>query len=138
MNNLLRFAIAAALILGAQTLRADETLKLVPNESTWFADGCETWNCAAAALVLANGDGTVVALPSPDAKFKWLVLRHVSSGSFFITPENPFQVDVVSSFAQGASMLATMDVRQAPMIITMGKIILLVTTRAPRERTASH
>jgi hypothetical protein len=138
MRNLVRIAIAATLILGAQSLLADDTLRAVPNESTWFADGCETWNCAAAALVLANGDGTVVALPSPDARFKWLVLRHVNSGSFFITPENPFQVDVVSSFAQGASMLATMDVRQAPMIITLGQTILLVTTRAPRERSAQH
>jgi hypothetical protein len=138
MKTLLRIVIGAMLIVGARPLFAGENLRAVPSESTWFADGCETWNCAAAALVLANGDGTVVVLPAPDARFKWLVLRRIPSGAVNVPPESPFQVDVVPDFTQGASMLSSMQIRQAPMIITLGDTILLVTTRVPRERAAQH
>ena len=138
MKTLLRIVIAGALIAGAQQLLADDTGKVVPGGSTWFADACESWNCAASALVLANGDGTVVALPTPDAKYKWLVLRRLPAGAIYVTPENPFQVDVVPSYVEGASMLATMDIRHAPMIVTMGQTILFITTRPPKERAAQH
>jgi len=138
MKTLLRIVIAGTLIAGAQRLLADDTRKVVPAGSTWFADACETWNCAAAALVLANGDGTVVALPAPDAKYKWLVLRRLPAGAVYVTPENPFQVDVVPSYVEGASMLATMDIRHAPMIVTMGQTILSIRTRPPKERAAQH
>jgi hypothetical protein len=138
MKTLLRISITTTLLLIAQSLLADENLRSVPSGSTWFADGCETWNCAAAAMVLANGDGSVVALPSQDAKYKWLVLRRLPSGDVSPTLENPFQVEVVPSYVQGASLLATMDIRQSPMILTVGQTILLIRTRAPRERSAQH
>jgi hypothetical protein len=138
MKTLLRISITATLLLIAQSLLADENLRSVPIGSTWFADGCESWNCAAAAMVLANGDGSVVALPSQDAKFKWVVLRRIPAGAVYVTQENPFQVDVVPSYVQGASLLATMDIRQSPMILTVGQTILFIRTRVPRERAAQH
>src|SRR5687767_13362712 len=55
-----------------------------PIRFTGIVTTCETWNCAAAALVMADGDKHVIVLPTGRTSQPWVILRRVEEGSIFI------------------------------------------------------
>src|SRR5215212_11401032 len=65
----------------------------VPLTPTWTVTACETWNCASAALIKANGDPHTFALPTASDTFKWIVVRRVVGGSSIAATNAPFLLD---------------------------------------------
>jgi hypothetical protein len=90
-----------------------------PIRYTWIVTSCERWNCAAAALVMAEGDPHVIALPTGREDRPWLVLRRVEEGSIFIPEEEPFTCDVFSSFTDASAAFGSMEACHAPLIMNV-------------------
>ena len=61
-----------------------------PIHYTWIVSSCENWNCAASALIMANGEPNVIVLPTNVEEAPWLVLRRVEEGSLFIPETESF------------------------------------------------
>src|SRR5437870_12704492 len=87
------FAISIALIVtAAAAVAGDDPCPCIALSYTWMAEPCQTWNCAASAMVLADGDQHVLVVPTTSDKFKWVILRRVVTGSATISPDAPFVV----------------------------------------------
>lgn len=61
-----------------------------PIRYTWIATSCTTWNCAAAALVIADGEPNVLVLPTSITDHPWIILRRVEEGSVYVPEDEPF------------------------------------------------
>jgi hypothetical protein len=96
---------------------AQEVVK--PIRWTWIVSSCNTWNCAAAALVMANGKPDVIALPTGREDKPWLVLRRVEEGSIFIPDDEPFTCDVFSTLNDANSAFQAMDSCHGPIVLTV-------------------
>jgi hypothetical protein len=109
--------VALATLLFAAAGSAQETTK--PIRYTWMATSCETWNCAASALVLADGSPDVIILPTKDTDRPWIVLRRVEEGSIFIPDDEPFLCEVFSGMTDAtARFMATGDCH-APLVLNL-------------------
>lgn len=144
MNSLRRIQIAlilAVVAVSPLTLNAQEYCPCVPLVKLWISSVCENWNCAMAALVTANGDPTVVAIPVGSRDARWIVLRQVTSGSY--TDNSPFQVEAFDGVAEAGARYAalTSDFKPHMMSSPDGKI-LIISLRQPendvRRRAAGH
>ena len=80
---------------------AEETTN--PIRYTWIATSCETWNCAAAALVLADGDKHLIVLPTGRDETPWVILRRVEEGSIYIPEDEPFACTVFEATAEATT-----------------------------------
>ena len=85
---------------------------------TWMATPCETWNCAASALVLANGDAHTMVLPMTDDHVKWVVLRRVVSGSATVSPDNPLLIERFGNMLDGSVRFSALDHNSSPLLVT--------------------
>ncbi len=90
-----------------------------PIRYTWIVTSCERWNCAAAALVMAEGDPHVIALPTGREDRPWLVLRRVEEGSIFIPEDEPFTCDVFPSVTDASAVFGSMQSCHAPLIVNV-------------------
>ncbi len=90
-----------------------------PIRYTWIVTSCERWNCAAAALVMAEGDPHVIALPTGREDRPWLVLRRVEEGSIFIPEDEPFTCDVFASVTDASAVFGSMQACHAPLIVNV-------------------
>lgn len=109
---LLLFATLAAPIASAEQITK-------PIRYTWIATSCEAWNCAAAALVLANGDKGVMVLPTSVASRPWVILRRVEEGSIFIPEDEPFGCQVFTTVSQATSHFDSLDACRSPVIVNV-------------------
>ena len=98
-----------------------------PIRYTWIATSCTTWNCAAAALVMANGDKHVIVLPTGNETHPWLVLKRVEEGSIFIPEDEPYGCEIFASVAEAGARFTAMDGCHGPMILNVpdGKAVVL-------------
>ncbi|HEX2834606.1 MAG TPA: hypothetical protein VHW00_16460 [Thermoanaerobaculia bacterium] len=116
MKRTLAFLILSFVALGA--VADDEPIEK-PIRYTWIASSCETWNCAAAALVLANGDKYVMVLPTGREEQPWIVLRRVEEGSIFVPDEEPYECNVFTTVDDAAIKYSVTDTCHAPMILNV-------------------
>src|SRR4051812_8533209 len=65
----------------------------VPLSYQWIVTPCESWNCAAAAMVMGNGDRYVLSMPTASDDFKWVVIKRVVAGSAIVSPDDPFKLE---------------------------------------------
>jgi len=112
------FFFVAAIVFGGAVASAQDPCPCVPLAPVWIPTPCETWNCAQAAMIMANGDPYVMAVPTRSTKFKWVVLRRVVSGSAAISPDNPFQVESFSGASDGAQNYASIASDHMPVMVT--------------------
>lgn len=109
---------------------------------TWMATPCETWNCAAAALVLANGDPNTMVLPTTHSQVKWVVLKRLVPGSVTVSPDSPVLVEQFSNMVDGSVRFAALDHDSAPLMVTTTDGNVLVVHMRPypsgKGRAASH
>ena len=98
----------AAALLTLAAVSADAQITN-PIRWTWVATSCETWNCAAAALVLANGDKNVIALPTGNEDRPWLILKRVEQGSIVIPEGEPYGCEVYPTVTEAGSAFTAMD-----------------------------
>jgi len=140
---LLPLLLASALLLvpsGATV--AQQVCPCVPISHEWIVEACETWNCAAAATVMANGDKYVLALPSNSDDFKWVVLRRIVSGSAIVPSDAPFRISAFDDASAAMTHFNTIDHDFEPMVMTVpdGKFIVLSrsTGASTRRRPSNH
>ena len=107
-----------------------------PIRYTWIAEACENWNCAAAALVLANGEPDVIALPTGIAEHPWVVLRRVAEGSIYIPEDAPFQCEVFEAAATAFSRFDGIEECHAPLILNVpdGRMVVMSLQRCHAAR----
>lgn len=111
------FAVAlVTLMLTASTFAEDTTN---PIRYTWIVTSCTTWNCAASALIMANGEPSVIAVPTTDEQAPWLVLRRVEEGSVFIPETEAFGCDVFGEVASASSHYLALDSCRSPMVLSV-------------------
>jgi hypothetical protein len=113
--------------------KSDESA--VPGGFEWMAVACEDWNCAAAELILAKGDSSVLALPMTAGDHPWVILRRVRAGSFHIPDDVPIRVDMFDSIPLATSRYDGLS-RHAPTLLTApdGKTLVVYTTLANIDR----
>jgi hypothetical protein len=111
----------------------------VPLSNEWLVIPCETWNCAASALVLAAGDQYVMSMPTKSDKFPWIVIRRVPSGSFYVPPDAPFVLESFDSAGDGSARFAAITTDHGPMMLTApdGKALVISLRAALPRRPAA-
>ena len=116
--------VALAMLFVAVSSAAQDTTN--PIRYTWIVTSCERWNCAAAALVMAEGDPHVIALPTGREDRPWLVLRRVEEGSVFIPEEEPFTCDVFSNVTDASAVFGSMEACHAPLLMNVpdGRVVI--------------
>src|SRR3954462_3106973 len=124
---------------------ADDVCPCVPISYTWTVVACESWECAQSHLVAASGDPLVFAMPTNDARYKWVVMKRVVSGTSVVTPDPPFLIDSYATFADATYKYATCNASTLPMIASaIDGSTLVVRLREPLEggpakrRAAGH
>ena len=113
-----RFQLAVALvILLASAALAEPITK--PIRYTWIATSCTSWNCAAAALIMANGDKYVIVLPTGEQDRPWLILRRVEEGALVLPEDEPFTCEVFTDVAVAATRQMAMESCHAPLMLNV-------------------
>ena len=131
--------LAAAWMLFATAVHAQITK---PIRYTWIASSCTTWNCAAAALVMANGDKHLIVLPTGNEAHPWLILKRVEEGSIYIPDDEPYTCEIFENVAEAGARFSAMDGCHGPMILNVpdGKAVVLSLNRCDdaKKRRAVH
>jgi hypothetical protein len=135
-----RLVIVVALVISFATTASAQGTN--PIRYTWIATSCETWNCAAAALVMADGSPDVIVLPTNRDDRPWLILRRVEEGSLFIPEDEPFTCEVFENVTEATSRFTALDGCHAPLILNVpdGRAIvtsLLNCTSGGKKRRAA-
>ena len=99
-----------------------------PIRYTWIVTSCDSWTCAAGALVLAGGDKYVMALPTGQEERPWMILRRVEEGSVYIPEDEPFTCSVFDTVVDAASGLTSMDPCHAPLVFSVADGRTVVTS----------
>jgi len=121
------------------TVHADDNpCPCVPRTLLWTVEACETWNCAQAALIQANGDPYVMSMPTNSAQYKWIVMRRIVSGSSTVSPNAPFLIDSYSNMGEAFSAYATIDSSAMPMMFSAvdGAMLVVRLREASRRPNA--
>ena len=129
---------ALAIILSAP-LSAQEPPVTNPIHYTWIVTSCATWNCAAAALVMADGDKHVMALPTGREERPWLILKRVEEGSIYIPDDEPFGCEVFDTIAAATTHFGSIDACHAPMVLTVpdGRAVVTSAYECPASHTST-
>jgi hypothetical protein len=118
--------LTSILFLAAAAAQAEPVTN--PITYTWIATSCETWNCAASAMIMANGDKYVITVPTGDEERPWLILRRVEEGSIFIPDDEPYACNVFETLTAASSHMSAMDTCHAPIILNVPDGRTLVTS----------
>jgi len=141
LHKTLALGVSLILLVVTMPAQADDPCPCVPLHPTWIATPCETWNCAAAALINANGDPQVFTLPMSGPQYKWVVLRRVASGSVIVSPDNPLQIEQFTKMVDGSIRFDGIDKSLVPMLVTAADGTIIVVSLRPTEthaRAAAH
>ena len=130
-----RLALIAITVASLVTLNlpAQEVCPCIPQPRIWTSVICDTWNCASSALVSANGDPTVFAVPFGMKGGKWLLIRQVHSGGFI--DNSPMLVEPFDEVGLAAARLASIRAEFRPLIVSApdGKLLVL-SLKEPERR----
>ena len=132
---------AAFMILAATRLHAQVGEK--PIRWTWIVTSCGTWNCAAAALVLADGDKHTIILPTGNEERPWLILRRVEDGSVYIPEDEPYGCELYTNVAEAGARFTAMKECHGPLILNVpdGRAVVISLHDCPdqsKKRRAVH
>lgn len=129
--------LAVALLLPVAA-SADDTRITNPVGYTWIVSSCQTWNCALKALVEADGNGNVIAMPSKCEKYPWLVLRRVEAGSVYVDPEEPFACELFDTPTEATARFSSIVEGQFPGLLTSHGANMVVYMKAEKRRATRH
>jgi hypothetical protein len=107
----LAFSVLTAASAGAQITK--------PIRYTWMVTSLESWKEAAAALALADGDGSVLAMPTGEESHPWLLLRRIEEGSIFIPEDEPRVCEVFPTMTEASSHYLGMGTCPGAMLLTV-------------------
>ncbi len=127
--------IAVILSVSPLTLNAQNVCPCVPASKVWVVTVCDTWNCAMASLVRANGDPSVFAVPVAVDDGRWLVVRQVTSGTYI--DNSPFQVESFDGASEAIARYSALADALKPHIMSSpdGKF-LVISLRQPEQTPA--
>jgi hypothetical protein len=119
--------IAMMVAVAGSGFAQDDPCPCVPIAKIWVARECDTWNCAVAELIKAEGDPMVFTLPTSSSQYKWVVIRRVPSGSSISLTPAAFVVESFDNSTSAAVQHAIMDPAKLPMLVTTvdGKSLLV-------------
>ena len=123
----------------AASTQAQQVCPCVPLSHEWIVTACETWNCAASAVIMANGSADVLTMPSGSDDLKWVVLRRVVVGSAIEPADAPFKLESFTTLAEATARFAAIDGGLSPFLLTApdGKVVIVMRSTA-RRRAAGH
>ena len=129
------FALLLVLAFGGAAA-ADDPQRVVPISHQWVVVPCASWSEAVAAMVAAEGDPYVVAVPTNHAEHKWIVLKRVVSGGYVPPPDMPWSVESFGAPFDASSRMITLSTAHCPLLMTTtdGRS-LVVYVRDPDQRT---
>lgn len=133
--------IAALLVFVLAAAPAFAQCPCVPLHERWIVVACETWNCAASALVEANGSKLLFSIPTTSLDFEWVVIRRIPSGGYAESPDLPFTVEEFDGMPAAYSRYVSVDSTLKPLLLTApdGKILVLSRKQAePKRRAVTH
>jgi hypothetical protein len=129
-----RLLCTAAFLLAAIPCPA-QSFGTNPPGHAWIVSPCENWNCASAALVMANGSAKVMALPTSSSRYPWIVLRRIEAGSVYLSPDRPFDAEPFVSLEIASARFASLEAARAPMLITSAEgEFIVISLRQPESR----
>jgi hypothetical protein len=131
---LLLIALIAILPLSAS---GQQTCPCVPIALEWTVNACPSWNCAAAAAIMADGSPDVLSMPSGSDDFKWVVLRRVAVGSAIESPDAPFKVEAFTTLTEAMNRFQGIGADFRPFLFTApdGNVLIVSrNTSQPRRR----
>ena len=108
------------------SVQAQQACPCVPIANLWVVKSCDNWNCAAANLILANGDPYTVSLSTGNPEHPWLILRRIASGTATDSNE-AYQLDAFDHATEAMSHFSSLSDGVRPMMISApdGKMIVL-------------
>jgi hypothetical protein len=132
--------LACSLLLFPFAAGAQSACPCVPITHLWIVDACESWNCAAAATIMSNGDKYLLTLPTNSDDFKWAVVRRVAAGSAAVSPDAPFRVEAFDSASDATARFEGLGHDFEPIMLSApdGKFLVLArsTAASARKRAA--
>jgi hypothetical protein len=140
MNRITAVLVVAVMLL-SPAIAAQEVCPCVPVAHEWVANGCDTWDCAASAVVLAKGDRNIVPMPTNSSDFKWVVLQKIAVGTATSSPKSPFKVLEFDSLPVATAHYYSIDRNLQPILLIApdGKILVFARTFVERRwRSASN
>ena len=141
MRQKIAFVLALSLIALAPYADAQTSCPCIALSHTWLATPCESWNCAASALVLANGDPSVMAMPTNSDRYKWVILKRVVTGSVAVSPDAPMLVEQFSSMTEGSARFMALDQNVRPLLVTAtdgNTLVIFLREGEKRGRAVTH
>jgi len=117
-SSTLAIALFALSLSSAMSSEVSAQEATTPIRYTWIASSCASWNCAAAELILADGEPNVLVMPTDLEETPWLVLRRVEEGSIYIPETEAFGCEVFTETATAMSAYTAMDTCRLPMALT--------------------
>src|SRR5512142_3047210 len=115
MNRITKLAAFAVLCL-ATAASAQNVCPCVPITQLWIVKECATWNCAASALVIANGDKCTMTMPTDSDDYPWLVIQRVNSGTQVANPDAPFTIETFEGMSDASARFAAITSDFHPMM----------------------
>jgi hypothetical protein len=110
--------LATLLTLSAASLGGQEVCPCVTPASIWTVTACPTWNCAASAFVLTNGDRYSLVVPTTSNDYTWLVVKRVPAGSHTEDPDAPFALAAYPTLGEAIGRYGLIAASLTPMLIT--------------------
>ena len=135
MNPVLVALLAAFVVVAAG---AQEVCPCVPVPHVWSVETCETWNCAAAAMIAASGDRYVLSMPAPSNDARWLIIKRVKAGSYTVSPDAPFVAETFDGVDGASSRYVSLVSDRTPMLLSVpdGKFVVVMSREPEMKRRA--
>lgn len=109
-----------------------------PPRYVWVATQCADWGCALEAMALAQGDRTVMILPTRSAAWPWVVVKRMLAGSIDLSDDSVFHAECFSHVGEASARYETIDGTRSPLLVsTVDGGMLVVCLRDPEGRRRS-
>lgn len=122
--------------------RAQQACPCVPLTPLWTVKTCDTWDCAMAELVVANGDPYVFPVSTGDGGHPWVVMRRIVSGTGVDVPDPTYEVATFDTFDGATSRFLALANDARPMFLSAPDGKLLVVSLRPdaviKRRSVHH
>ena len=118
MKTLSIAVIAIVVFTLAPSATAQQACPCVPLTPLWTVKTCDTWNCAMAELVVANGDPFVFPVSTGTADHPWLVMRRIVAGTGVLISDDTYEVAAFDRFEGASSKFIELGGDAKPLFLT--------------------
>jgi hypothetical protein len=98
----------------------------------WSATPCDTWNCAVAALTLADGNPRVMVLPTRSRIHPWVVITRMAGGDVH-NVDTTFVAECFSSMYEASARFLAVEQDKMPLLVTAVDGAMLVVSLKDAE-----